>query len=146
VRRRASGLQAIVLDQPELIDLVSGERVQGYPGDIRIVRGSLTVDLVKPVRFPTDYEVVSPEQLALTPVVCRQLEDRLGLGSIASPDALIAAVDRLGSIRIGDVRIPFTPGQLHELQHRATKRGRTIEQEIKAVVDRIQDELFHKGG
>ena len=48
-------------------------------------------------------------------------------------------------MRIGDIRIPFTPGQLAELQHRASKRGRTVEAEMRAVVARIEDELFYKG-
>lgn len=56
------------------------------------------------------------------------------------------AIDRLASIAIGDIRLPFTPGQLAELQHRAAKRGRTVEQEMRAVVSRIEEELFYKGG
>lgn len=59
---------------------------------------------------------------------------------------LVRTIDRLASIRIGDIRIPFTPGQLAELQHRASKRGRTVEQEMRAVVARIEEELFYKGG
>lgn len=55
-------------------------------------------------------------------------------------------IERLASIKIGDIRIPFTPGQLSELQHRASKRGHTVEQEMRAVVARIEDELFYKGG
>lgn len=70
----------------------------------------------------------------------------LGLGTTMSAEALLKAVNRLGTIKIGDIRIPFTPGQLEELQHRAGKRGRTVEMEMRAVVARIEDELFYKGG
>jgi hypothetical protein len=49
-------------------------------------------------------------------------------------------------MRIGDIRIPFTPGQLAELAHRAGKRGRTVEAEMRAVVARVEEEVFYKGG
>jgi hypothetical protein len=70
----------------------------------------------------------------------------LGLGGIPTGASILAAIDRLASVRIGDIRIPFTPGQLTELQHRASKRGRTVEQEMRAVVARIEQELFYQGG
>lgn len=86
------------------------------------------------------------EGLVLDQVDCTRLDERLGLGSTQNAIRLIAAIDRLASIRIGDIRIPFTPGQLAELHHRAEKRGRTVEQEMKAVVARIEEELFYRGG
>ena len=84
--------------------------------------------------------------LVLDAQTCRQLDDQLGLGATLTATNLVKAVDRLGSMRIGDIRIPFTPGQLAELQHRATKRGRTVEAEMRAVVARIEEEVFYKGG
>lgn len=80
------------------------------------------------------------------PAECHQLEETLGLGATRSPESFVAAVARLASMKIGDIRIPFTPGQLAELQHRAQKRGRSLEAEMKAVVARIEDEIFYKGG
>jgi hypothetical protein len=84
--------------------------------------------------------------LLLDAHACRCLDDQLGLGATQTATTLVKAVDRLGAIRVGDIRIPFTPGQLTELQHRAQKRGRTVEAEMRAVVARIEDELFYKGG
>jgi hypothetical protein len=84
--------------------------------------------------------------LSLSPAECRQLEDLTAQGSTRSAASLTAMIERLASIKIGDIRIPFTPGQLSELQHRASKRGHTVEQEMRAVVARIEDELFYKGG
>lgn len=84
--------------------------------------------------------------LHLDPRDCTQLEEVTGLGSTRSASQLVAAVERLASLKFGDIRIPFTPGQLSELQHRAAKRGRTVEAEMKAVVARIEEELFYKGG
>ena len=84
--------------------------------------------------------------LALTRVECNQLEETTGLGTTRTGPELVRAVERLASMKIGDIRIPFTPGQLAELQHRAHKRGRSLEEEMRAVVRRIEDELFYKGG
>jgi hypothetical protein len=84
--------------------------------------------------------------LQLSPGACNRLEETLGLGATRSPEFLTIAVERLASMQIGDIRIPFTPGQLAELQHRAEKRGRTVEAEMRAVVARIEEELFYKGG
>jgi hypothetical protein len=84
--------------------------------------------------------------LQLSSAEIRALDDLLGLGATRSGPDLVKAVERLASLRFGDIRIPFTPGQLAEIQHRAAKRGRTVQAEMQAVVDRLQDELFYKGG
>jgi hypothetical protein len=90
--------------------------------------------------------VPAPGALTLTRYECNQIEETTGLGTTSSGPELLRAVQRLASIQIGDIRIPFTPGQLAELQHRAHKRGRSVAEEMKAVVARIEDELFYKGG
>jgi hypothetical protein len=82
--------------------------------------------------------------LQLPPAACRELEETLGIGTTRSVAEFVRAVERLASIKVGEVRIAFTPGQLGELAHRAQKRGRTVEAEMKAVVSRIEDELFYK--
>jgi hypothetical protein len=83
--------------------------------------------------------------LHLSRAECNTIEEITGLGTTRTPADLVKAVERLASIRIGDVRLPFTPGQLEELQHRARKRGHSVEQEMRAVVGRIEDELFYHG-
>jgi hypothetical protein len=83
--------------------------------------------------------------LQLSRAECNTIEEITGLGTTRTPAELLKAVERLASIRIGDVRLPFTPGQLEELQHRARKRGHSVEQEMRAVVGRIEDELFYHG-
>jgi len=83
--------------------------------------------------------------LHLTPVEVAALEALLGVSVPLTPASLHVCVERLASMRIGDIRIPFTPGQLAELQHRAQKRGRSVEMEMRAVVARIEEELFYKG-
>ena len=85
--------------------------------------------------------------LHLSPRQVAQVEAALGVSvPFSSPESLVAAVERLASVGFGDIRVPFTPGQLAEIAHRAAKRGRTVDAELKAVVDRIQDELFYRAG
>jgi hypothetical protein len=91
-------------------------------------------------------ELKLPAGLHLAPTEVAALEELLGVSMPLTPSSLRTAIERLASVRIGDIRIPFTPGQLAELQHRAAKRGRTVEAEIRAVVARIEDELFYQGG
>jgi hypothetical protein len=102
--------------------------------------------LARVTRILGEGPAAPPAGLLLDAITCRQLDDQLGIGATLTATALVKAVDRLGSMRIGDIRIPFTPGQLAELQHRAQKRGRTVEAEMRAVVARIEEEIFYKGG
>lgn len=131
---------------PETVTLADGRKVDARTGDVRIARGTLTLDVLAPERYLSEYEPVIEGGLQLTPQECDRLCELLGLAATATGSSLLAAVTRLGAIGIGDIRIPFTPGQLSELQHRARKRGRTVEAEMKAVVARIEEELFYKGG
>jgi hypothetical protein len=146
VRLKPSGLMARVVPEPCAIPLADGRTLTARPGDWRIFRGDLTVDVVSPARFAAEYEPVRQGGLELPQAACDQLEGTLGLGATRAVPVLLAAVERLASVRIGDIRIPFTPGQLAELSHRAQKRGRTVEAELRAVVARIEDDLFYKGG
>jgi hypothetical protein len=115
--------------------------------ELRGLRAELRETLGKIDLLLTQAERAQPAPgLPLSAADCRQLDDLLGLGATRSGPDLVRAVERLASLRFGDIRIPFTPGQLSEIQHRAEKRGRTVQAEMQAVVDRLQDELFYKGG
>lgn len=85
-----------------------------------------------------------PPGLTLTAAECNQIEEVTGIGTTRSAADLLKAIERLATIAVGDIRIPFTPGQLAELSHRAMKRGHTVEQEMKQAVARIEDELFYR--
>ena len=144
VRRRQPPLIATRLVSACTLSLADGRVVFASAGDWQIGHGTQTVDVVSDLT--PHYEPIIETQLTLSKPDCDALDDTLGLGATHSPASLRTAVERLASIKIGDIRIPFTPGQLIELQHRAAKRRRTVEAEIRAVVSRIEDELFWKGG
>ena len=73
------------------------------------------------------------------------VQDAEWLGQRARVGALLTAVKRMAKIEIGGVALTFTPGQLEELAFRAKKRGHTVQQEMEAVVKRIEQELFWSG-
>lgn len=123
-----------------------GATVPVLAGDWIISRGPTVVDTAGNLRLDAKYDTVHAGELTLSPTLCHALDDTLGLGSTRDPSSLLIAVHRLATIEIGTIRIPFTPGQLEELKHRAFKRGHSLQQELQACVDRLQDELFHRGG
>lgn len=135
-----------MIPKADAIPLADGRTIPGLAGDYRIVRGTHTLDVVSPDRFAKEYEAKPIGGLLLSQKDCDALVERLGLGATHDGERLIDAVDRLAKVEIGGIRIPFTPGQLAELRHRAVKRGRTVELEIRAVISRIEDELFYRGG
>ena len=146
VRPAAKGLQAYAFTAPADILLVDGRTAHAEPGDYAVINGVHTLDVLSPARFRLEYDLVAPIGVVLSPADCARLEQTLGVGNTQIPTVLVQAVERLAAIHIGDVRLEFTPGQLSEIAYRATKRGHTIEQEIRLVVDRIRDEIFYRGG
>ena len=129
-----------------VVRLLDGGEVLVAAGDWLISQGvGAPFDIVRAADFPRPYEVVHDAALTLSRADCEALEDHTGVGSTLSAHTLIAAVTRLARLRIGEVDIPFTPGQFEELQHRAAKRGQTLQQAVQAVIDRIKDELFWRG-
>lgn len=142
VRARQPLLTAVQLTAPYRATLPTGAPAHGQPGDWLITRGGLVVDLVPASLFADRYETVVEGVQTLAPDTRTVLEQTLGIGATRSPAELVKAVERLAKIEIGGVRIDFTPGQLEEIAHRAKKRGRTVQQELQAVVDRLREDLF----
>lgn len=101
--------------------------------------------VIPAAEFPGIYEIVAEGTLTLSKHERELIEAATGIGTTGSGASLISGIQRLARIAIGDVQIPFTPGQLEELQHRAEKRGQTVQQAVQAVIDRIRDEIFHRG-
>ena len=113
-----------------------------YPGDWVISVGEQVIDTASAKTFESRYEQVV-DGITLDRATCVRIEATTGVGTARSSPELEKAITRLASISIGEVKIAFTPGQLDELQHRARKRGFTIEQELQRVIDRIKDEIFY---
>lgn len=123
-------------------ELVDGRRVTVNPGDWLITRGKAIIDVVADKKLRDSYQVIDAGAVSIPMATCVILENTLGIGATHSPERLVAAVERLATIRIGEIRIDFTPGQLEEIATRARKRNQTVEQAMQAVVDRIREELF----
>lgn len=112
-------------------------------GDWVVYQGAQPVAAIPDPDFPHPYEVVADGILLLDVRQREAIEAITGIGSTRTPADLLAAVERLARIRIGEVAIPFTPGQLEEIAYRAEKRGISVQRAIQDVIARIQDELFH---
>lgn len=142
VTEKGPVLIAVLLPEDRVVELASGQRVQGRIGDWLITRGRVVVDLVGQSKLRERYQIVDPRALTLTGQERDRLEATTGVGSTRTTTDLLIAVERLAAISIGSIHVDFTPGQLEEIAYRAKKRGRTVEQELRAVVDRIKEDLF----
>jgi len=111
--------------------------------DYIISRGDQIVDVCDATALTARYQIVT-EGLTIPRESCVRIEEITGVGTTRTPAELLKAVSRLAAIAIGDVHIPFTPGQLEEIKHRAGKRGFSVAQELQRIVDRIKDEIFYK--
>lgn len=127
--------------EPESLHYSTGAPWTARPGDWIITLGTELIEVVPDRDFAKKFAVIE-DGMVLTRATCGRIEAITGIGTAQSPDRLLAALDRLAKISIGEVKIDFTPGQLEEIKHRATKRGQTVEQTVQAIVDRIKDELF----
>lgn len=127
----------------QLLSRVDGQIVMPKPGDLVIAQGGLILDVVDEATLVANYDIKVEGEMRIAPATRRALEDRLGLGSCGSDQALLNAVTRLANIHVGEIEITFTTGQLEELDHRAAKNGRSLTQELQSVVKRLESELFH---
>jgi hypothetical protein len=141
VRAKSPTLTAVRLATAQPVQLADGRELVASAGDYLITRGRTSVDVVGPSQLSVRYEI-EERVCALSSETCLRLEQTTGIGSTRTPHDLVLAVERLAKISIGTIQIDFTPGQLEEITHRATKRGRTVQQELQAVVDRIREEIF----
>lgn len=143
VRQKQLGLTAVQAQVPTTVYYSTGAPWGVHPGDWVVQRGTDLIGVLPDRTFREEYEFIV-EGLLVPRKVCTEIEQITGIGTTISPTELVKAVDRLARVAIGDVRIDFTPGQLEEIKHRAQKRGRTVQQELQSVIDRIKDEIFYK--
>ncbi len=142
VRERAPQLTAVRLPTAREVTLYDGRTVQAGVGAWMITRGKIILDVATPQALNQRYEVIDDQGLTLRGYDRDRLEQTTGVGSTRTPTDLVEAVERLAAISIGTIHVDFTPGQLAEIKHRAAKRGHTVEQELRATVDRIKEAIF----
>lgn len=144
MRKKGGWATAAPVEHPgQVVSRVDQQLIMTKPGDYLVTQGSLILAVVDEKTLENEYDTKQDGEMLIAPAIKRKLEDRLGLGSCANGVALLGAVERLAKISAGEIEIQFTPGQLEELNHRASKNNRTLTQELQIVVKRIEDELFH---
>jgi hypothetical protein len=144
LRRKGTTLYGIRATAPAVMLVPPDSEVPIKVGDWQIYNGAQCVAVLHADQFPGPYEIVAEGTLTLSLQDRELLEATTGVGTTQTAVDLIKAVQRLARIGIGDVRIPFTPGQLEEIAYRAEKRGITVQRAIQDVIDRISGELFHR--
>lgn len=126
------------------ITLADGTATSAQIGDWQILSGSMVLAVLTDKDFPGPYEIVQEGTLILTKADRDLIEGTTGLGTTNSAADLLKAISRLARIGIGDLTLPFTPGQLEEIAFRAKKRGITVERAMQEVLDRLASDLFHR--
>jgi hypothetical protein len=139
---RQHPLVALRLAGPGSHTLVDGTTRSAAPGDWLITRGKTVIDVCRDPDLRDRYQIIESGSVSISAATCVLLENTLGIGATQSTERLLAAVERLATIKIGEIRIDFTPGQLEEIALRAKKRNQTVQQAMQAVIDRIREELF----
>lgn len=94
------------------------------------------------------FKDVSPSDrvVVIDPKSRQALEQILSYGSLQSAEDLVKKVESLASIRIGDIRLDFTPGQMRELANVAKRNRKTVEEVIKETVERMESLFFNHVG
>ena len=72
----------------------------------------------------------------------RALEELLGGGSILNSPDLRQKVERLAGISFQHVRLQFTPSQLEQVQEKARRQNKSVEQLVDQMAPRIHEQFF----
>lgn len=75
-----------------------------------------------------------------------RLEQILSGGTLRDAEDLVAKVQKLASLEIGEIRVDWTPGQLRELQEYARRNRKTLQEVVKATVERMGAQFFSHVG
>lgn len=73
------------------------------------------------------------------------LAQKLHGGDVLSGDDLVRKVSRLAGIKFMGLDLFLSPAQLDELQHRALRQGKPMDQLVLDIWRRLADEFFHVG-
>lgn len=143
LKSKAEARLAVRCDHEERFTIASGYTVLARPGDwILTTPIGIVIDVLSDHAFRADYETAETDTLTLSGQQRAQLETALGFGATATGDALVAATDRLARLVIGNVEIPFTPGQWEEIAYRAQKMGLTVDALCQRIAQRVLQDFW----
>lgn len=74
------------------------------------------------------------------------LETQLGGGALQSDDDLVAKVQRLAVLEIGELVVNFSPGQWEEFARRCKRTGVDPQAEAQRIVTKISELFFDHVG
>jgi hypothetical protein len=107
--------------------------------------GSRSVKLELADRLHRFVDAPLSDRILLIRKVERQaLEKLLGDASLQTDTDLVARVQRLADLAIGEVKLSFTPAQLTEVKRRAEKNKRTFQEELAISVRSVQSLVFDR--
>lgn len=89
------------------------------------------------------FKDISPSDrvIVVDPKVRNRLEEILSGGSLKDAEDLLKKVEGLADIRIGEIRIEFTPAELRKMKHWATKGSKGHKAPEEALKDIVQDTM-----
>ena len=92
----------------------------------------------------TRFKEVSPSDrvVVIDPKTRNRLEVVLSGGSLMDSADLLRKVEALADVRLGEIRLEFTPPEVKQIKRWADRNGRTPESVLKEVVDRLKMGVF----
>lgn len=87
---------------------------------------------------------VTQRLVILTRDSLHQIELLLGGGQIQSPEALVARVRSHATVSFGEVDLALSPAEKEEIQHRAQKQGKAVQQVLEDLAAQLKESMFHE--
>ena len=69
------------------------------------------------------------------------LEERAGR-QVATEEDVLVLMDRLSSVKLGGIHLPWNPAALAELKYHAQKRGKTPELLLREIIRKLSPEIL----
>ena len=135
-------MMAVPVVRPQQVSLPDGTFITTQVGEWLITREDRVVDVVSTHELKKRYEPTEKEGVLVNGDSRSRIERSLGVGSTETPEMLATAVERMARLKIGDIRVDFTPGQWEHLTHRAEKMGLPVGDMLKRLVDRFTQDLW----
>ena len=145
VRRKEAQTIYLVrtLSDERIVKCRSGARY-ARKGDLLIVeQNGAHIDVVAPEALHEFYTPLDDDDLTLSGDQVTRCAKVLPVGSTLDPERFTQAIE--SRITLAGVELEFTPGQRAELQHRAEKRGWTVDKYVQYLLDRFTQDMWTIG-